>query len=365
MSIMKLSMGPQHPVTSHFRFILDVDGDAVLNFEWDVGYTHRGIEKIAENRIYVQNIPVVERINSYCDSIGTTLGYVEVVEELMDIQIPDRAKYLRVIAAELNRIASHLYAVSLVGISAGFETMLMWTINDRELILDLLVKLSGQRITYTYPTIGGVRWDMPDGFKEEALERLGYLEKRLEDYYRMMAWNRTFQMRFKNVGILKSSDAVGLGIVGPNLRASGVKVDVRKDEPYEVYDRFDFEVPTGKNGDSFDRASMRLKEIEQSIVILRQALKDIPNGPIKCSPKGSKVPPTAPRGEAYSRVESARGEFGYYLVSDGKSKPYRLKISTPSFRNLPALPFLCRNIPLGDIPVIFITFDYIPLDVDR
>ncbi|MCP8322586.1 MAG: NADH-quinone oxidoreductase subunit D [Candidatus Methylarchaceae archaeon HK02M2] len=360
MPVMRLSMGPQHPVTSHFRFLVDVDGDEVLNFEWDVGYTHRGIEKLVENRIYLQNIPVVERINSYCDAIGTTLGYVEVVEELMGVEIPERAKYLRVIVAELNRIASHLYAVCLVGISAGFETMLMWCINERELILDLLVQLSGQRITYTYPTIGGVRWDMPDGFKEEALKRLDYLEKRLEDYYKMMAWNRTFEMRFKNVGILKPSDAIRLGIVGPNLRASGVKADVRKDEPYEVYDRFDFEVPIGKNGDCYDRASMRLKEIEQSIVILRQALKEIPEGPLKVG-----TPPTAPKGETYSRVESARGEFGYYLISDGKSKPYRLKISTPSFRNLPALPHLCKNIPLGDIPVIFITFDYIPLDVDR
>jgi len=360
MSVMKLSMGPQHPITGHFRFILDVDGDLVLKLEPDIGYTHRGIEKLAEKRTYLQNLPVIERVNSYCDSAGTMLGYLEVIEEVMGLEVPERAKYLRVIAAELNRIASHLYAASLFSVATGLETMLMWTINDRELILDLLEKLTGQRITYTYQTIGGVRFDMPDGFKEEALKRLDYLEKRTEDYYKMLLWNHTFQIRTKKVGILKPSDAIKLGIVGPNLRASGVKADVRKDEPYEVYDRFDFSIPTGKNGDSYDRLEVRFKEVEQSIQILRQAIKDIPKGPIK-----RWAPPIVPKGEAYTRVEAARGEFGYYLVSDGTMKPYRLKITPPSFRNLIALPHLCRNVPLGDIPIIYISLDLIPMDVDR
>jgi len=357
---MKLSMGPQHPVTAHFRFILDVDGDLVLKLEPDVGYTHRGIEKLAEKRTYLQNLPVIERTNSYCDSAGTMLGYLEVIEEIMGLEVPERAKYLRVIAAELNRIASHLYFLCLVSIAAGFETMLMWPINDRELILDLLEMLSGQRLTYTYPTIGGVRFDMPDGFKEEALKRFDYLEKRLEDYYKMLAWNHTFHMRTKNVGILKPSDAIKLGIVGPNLRASGVKVDVRKDEPYEVYDRLDFLIPTEKNGDCYDRMEIRLKEIEQSINILRQALKDIPKGPIK-----TWTPPIVPKGEAYTRVEAARGEFGYCLIGDGTMKPYRLKMSPPSFRNLIALPHLCRNVALADVPTIYISLDLITMDVDR
>ncbi|MGQ9468324.1 MAG: NADH-quinone oxidoreductase subunit D [Nitrososphaerales archaeon] len=360
MSVMKLSMGPQHPITGHFRFILDIDGDVVLKLEPDVGYTHRGIEKLAEKRTYIQNLPVIERTNSYCDSVGTMLGYLEVIEEIMGLEVPERAKYLRVIAAELNRIASHLYILCLISVATGLETMLMWPINDRELILDLLERLSGQRITYTYPTIGGVRFDLPDGFKDEALKRLDYLEKRLEDYYKMLLWNHTFQMRTKNIGILKPSDAIRLGIVGPNLRASGVKVDVRKDEPYEVYDRLDFSIPVGKNGDSYDRVEMRLKEIEQSIHILRQALKDIPKGAIRAW-----ASPIVPKGEAYSRVESARGEFGYYLIGDGTTKPYRLKMSPPSFRNLIALPHLCRNVPLADVPIIYMSLDLIPMDVDR
>lgn len=360
MAIMKLSMGPQHPITGHFRFILDVDGDLVMNLEPDIGYTHRGIEKLAEKRTYLQNLPVIERVNSYCDSAGTMLGYLEVIEEVMGLEVPERAKYLRVISVELNRIASHLYFLCLMSVATGLETMLMWPINDRELILDLLERLSGQRITYTYQTIGGVRFDIPDGFKEEALKRFDYLEKRLEDYYKMLAWNHTFQLRTKDVGILKPTDAIKLGVVGPNLRASGVGTDVRKDEPYEVYDRFDFSIPIGKNGDSHDRMVMRLKEIEQSIKILRQALKDMPKGPIK-----TWIPPIVTKGEAYSRVEAARGEFGYYLIGDGTMKPYRLKISPPSFRNLIALPHLCRNVPLGDVPLIFISLDLIPMDVDR
>ncbi|NWG09464.1 MAG: NADH-quinone oxidoreductase subunit D [Nitrososphaerales archaeon] len=360
MSVMKLSMGPQHPITGHFRFILDVDGDLVIKLDPDVGYTHRGIEKLAEKRTYPQNLPVIERTNSYCDSVGTMLGYLEAVEEVLGLEVPERGKYLRVIAAELNRIASHLYFLSLGAVATGFETMLMWTINDRELVLDLMERLSGQRITYTYPIMGGVRFDMPDGFKEEALKRLDYLGKRIEDYYTMAAKNHTFKMRMMKVGILKPSDAIRLGIVGPNLRASGVKADVRKDEPYEVYDRFDFMIPTGKNGDSYDRVGMRLKEIEQSISIVRQAVKDIPKGAFK-----KWAPYIVPKGEAYTRVESARGEFGYYLVGDGGIKPYRLKLSPPSFRNLIALPHLCRNVPLGDVPIIFITLDLIPMDVDR
>lgn len=357
---MTLSLGPQHPITGHFRFLVEIDGDMVLKLEPDIGYTHRGIEKIAEYRTYIQNLPVVERVNSYCDSMGTLLGYPKVIEELMGIEVPERAKYLRVIAAELNRIASHLYAICLVAISTGFETMLMWTINDRELILDLLEMLTGQRITLTYPTVGGVRYDMPQGFKEEALKRLNYLESRLKDYGRMMLENHTFKMRTRGVGVLKPSDAVRLGIVGPNLRASGVRADVRKDEPYEVYDRMEFEIPVLKNWDCYDRALIRALEIEQSIKIIKQALKDVPEGPIK-----ARTPPVPPKGEAYSRVEAARGEFGYYLISDGKNKPYRLRIISPSFRNLVALPFLCRNVPLADVPVIYITLDLIPLDVDR
>jgi len=176
----------------------------------------------------------------------------------------------------------------------------------------------------------------------------------------MLNNNYTFQMRSKGVGVLSSSDAIRLGVVGPNLRASNVHADVRKDEPYEVYDRVDFDIPVLKEGDCFARALIRALEIEQSIRIVRQALKDMPEGPYK-----AKVPQSPPKGEAYSRVEAARGEFGYYLVSDGSPKPYRLKISSPSFRNLVALPFLCRNVPLADVPVVFITLDLIPLDVDR
>jgi NADH-quinone oxidoreductase subunit D len=357
---MRVSWGPQHPGSGHLRFFLDVDGDIVVSMEPDVGYTHRGIEKLAENRTYLQNVPNVERVNCYCDAVNTVLGYVEAVEKLAGVDVPERAKYIRVIMAELNRIASHLYGLCLMSIVIGLETMLMWPINDRELFLDLLEKISGHRITYSFFIPGGVISDMPSGFADQANKILDHFENRLEDYYKMFWQNSTFRMRTIGVGVLKPDDAVRLGVVGPNLRGSGLKVDVRKDEPYAAYDQLDFSVPTERAGDSYARWLVRFHEMEQSISIIRQALKKIPEGPVF-----KRVPPRLPKGEVYSRVESARGELGYYLVSDGLERPYRLKISTPSFRSMAALPFLIRNVPLADVTTIYMSLDLIPLDIDR
>ena len=360
MSVMRISWGPQHPASGHLRFLLDVDGDIVVGMEPDVGYTHRGIEKLAERRTYVQNIPNVERVNCYCDAMGTVLGYVEAVEELVGLQVPERGKFIRVITAEMNRIASHLYWMCLMSMSAGLETMLMWTMNDRELFLDLLEMYSGARITYSSFVPGGVLYDLPQGFKERTLKTLDYFEDRMKDYYSMLFRNRTFEIRTVDVGVLKRADAVKLGIVGPNLRASGVRADVRKDEPYAVYDQLDFDIASGEQGDSYVRSLVRFHEMEQSARIIRQALEKIPSGPFR-----KKGPQMAPRGEAYSRVESARGEIGYYVVGDGTDRPYRLKISAPSFRNMSALPLLIKNVSMADVPVIYMSLDLIPLDIDR
>jgi len=357
---MRVSWGPQHPASGHVRFILDVDGDNVVSLEPDVGYTHRGIEKLAENRTYLQNIPVIERVNSYCDATNTVLGYVQAIENLMQRDVPERARFIRVIMAEMNRIASHLYWLCLMSISVGFETMLMWTMNDRELFLDLFEMVTGARITYSFLRPGGVSSDIPEGFQRETLRTLDHFEHRLEDYFQMIFKNHTFQMRTVGVGPLSASDAVELGMVGPNLRASGVVADVRKDEPYEVYRNFDFKIACEDSGDAYARSLVRFHEMEESVSIIRQALKTIPIGPI-----ATRVPQSLPKGEAYSRVESARGELGYFLVSDGMDRPYRLKISTPSFRNMAALPHLIRNVPVADVPAIYMSLDLIPLDIDR
>jgi len=356
---MKVRWGPQHPVSGQWSFFLDVDADVVVGMEPDVGYTHRGIEKVAENRTYIQDVPIVERACIF-DAGNFVFGYVEAVEELMGIEVPERAKFIRVIVGEMSRIASHLYWLCLMSIAVGLETMLMWPVNDRELFLDLLEMLTGIRLTYSYFIPGGVRYDLPAGFREETERRMDYFERRLKDYYKMLYLNRTFQMRTKDVGVLKQADAIRMSVVGPNLRGSGVKIDVRKDEPYAAYDQIDFTVPTESEGDTYARSLVRFHEMEQSIFIIREALKKIPSGQIRVN-----VSPSVPKGEVYSRVESARGELGYYIVSDGGNKPYRLKMSAPSFRSLLSLPQIMRGVPMADVPTLYMSLDLIPLDVDR
>ena len=359
MSIMRMKFGPQHPISGHLCLALDIDGDTVVGMEPDIGYTHRGLEKIAENRTYINVVPPLERAN-IIDPVPMVWGYVAAAEELMGVRVPERADFIRVIMAEMSRITSHLYWLCLMSSSVGLETMLMWPINDRELFLDLLEMHTGARLTYSFFIPGGVRKDLPRGFIEQAFKRLDYFEKRLGVYYDMLYKSYTFQVRTRGVGKLMSEDAIRLGVVGPNLRGSGSKFDVRKDEPYGVYDQFEFDVPFGEGGDSYDRALVRLREMEQSISIIRQAMYALPEGSIR-----SPAPPSAPAGEVYSRVESARGELGYYLLGDGSNRPYRLKMSAPSFRNLIALLHLTKNIPFADVPTILWSLDLWPLDIDR
>lgn len=359
MSVFRVSWGPQHPASGQLRIILDVDGDIVVNAIPSVGYTHRCIEKLAENRRYFQIVPLVERICNL-DSFNVTLGYVQAVEELMGITPPERAQFIRVILSELNRIMSHLYWLALFGIMPGQPTMLMWPIADRELFLDLAEMVTGSRVTYSYFTIGGVRDDLPSNFHNQTLKTLDYFEKRLKVYEKMLYRSKIYEMRNKGVGVMTKRDAINLGVVGPNLRGSGVKADTRKDEPYQAYDRIAFDIPTEKEGDADARAWVRFHEMEQSIRIVRQALSKLPEGPVQV-----KAPFRAPPGEVYKKVESARGELGFYIVSDGTDKPYRLKISSPSFRNMAAFPFLMKDVPMADIPVIYFSIDPFPLDIDR
>jgi len=359
MSVMRVSWGPQHPASGQMRIILDVDGDMVVNAIPSVGYTHRCIEKLAENRRYYQIVPLVERVCNL-DAFNATLGYIQAVEELMGLTIPERAQYIRVMMAETGRIMSHLYWLAIYGIMPGFLTMIMWPIGDRELFLDLAEMVTGCRVTYPYFMIGGVRADLPAGFAERATKTLNFFENRLKDYERMMYKNKIYEMRAKGIGVLKAADAINLGVVGPNLRGSGIKADTRKDEPYQAYDKFDFEIPTEERGDCDARARVRFREIQQSISIIRQALKKMPEGPVQV-----KAPLRPPAGEVYKKIEASRGEMGFYIISDGSDKPCRLKISSPSFRNLAALPFLGRGVTMADIPVIYFSLDLFALDIDR
>lgn len=358
-SLLRINWGPQHPITGHLRFVLDLDGDIIVNMMPEIGYTHRGIEKMAENRNYVQIVPLAERICNI-DSFNVSLGYVTAVEELMDVTVPERAHFIRTIMAELGRIMSHLYWFAIFGVAAGLFTLIMWPIADRELFVDLAEMVVGSRVTYSYFTPGGVLNDLPNGFAARVDKTFSYFEKRVRDYDTIFTENKLYQLRTKGVGVMDSKEATRLAAAGPSIRGSNVSTDVRADDPYAVYEELDFEVPTEEEGDSYARAKIRLREMRESMSIIRQAISRLPQGPIRV-----RVPSFAPSGDAYSRVESARGELGFYLVSRGSDKPYRVKISSPSFRNMLVLTHLMKGARVADVPIIYHSMDIWPLDMDR
>lgn len=360
MSTLDLNVGPQHPGSGHMRIIVRTDGDLIVEATPDIGYVHRGVEKIAESRNIIKNIPMLCRPNIADDS-HLNWSYIAPIEELQGVEVPERGRYIRTILCEINRIASHLYGMAIMGgIFSGHTTMYMFGFGDRELLLDLHEMLTGARMTFSFFVPGGVRRDLPKGFKEKLLETLDYIERRLPEIDRIFLSNPVFVERARGVGVLRREDAISLGVAGPVLRASGVRYDTRKDAPYGAYDKVDFEIPSFKEGDSLSRWLVRYEEIKQSMSILRQAIRDIPTGPI-----ARRSPMIIPRGEAISRIESSRGEINHYVVGDGSDKPYRVKMSTGSFKNLAALPFLLRRVRIGDMPIIYGSLDYWPVEADR
>lgn len=356
-----MSVGPQHPGSGHMRLIVTVDGDIIVKVKPDPGYVHRGAEKMCEVRTYIQNIPHLER-PVIIDSCGILFAYVLAAEKLIGIQPPPRAQYIRIIMAELNRIISHMYWLSIYGIFMGHSTMFMWPMGDRELFIDLAASIGGARVTFSYFIPGGVRNDIPPGFKEKALKTFDYFVKRLKEYEKIYFNNPLVLKRTQGVGVLKREDAISLGVTGPNLRASGVASDTRKDEPYSMYDTIGFDIPTYREGDSYSRAWVRLEEMRESMKIMRQVLDKMEAGPVKQPMRGQikgKV------GEAFARTEAARGTMFYHIVSDGGKFPYRVKISVPSFRNLIAMSHLLEGNRLADMPVIYWGLDYWPVEADR
>ncbi|HKG31809.1 MAG TPA: NADH-quinone oxidoreductase subunit D [Nitrososphaeraceae archaeon] len=358
---MTLSIGPQHPGSGHMRIVVVVDGDIIVYADPDVGYVHRGEEKMSESRTFVQNVPHIERPVIH-DSSGILYSYCLAVEELLGIKVPERGQYLRAIMAEIDRINYTLYWLAILGIFLGHSTMFMWPTADRELFVDLGDMASGQRITHAYLVPGGVRNDIPSEFKTKAFEFMDYFGKRLNEYDKIFYNNPLFRQRSEGIGILKRQDAIDFGTTGSVLRASGVDYDVRKKEPYEIYDRIDFEVPVMNTGDSFARSVLPIYDLRQSIQIIRQCLKDIPEGSFR-----AKLPPTpkGPPGESYRRVESGRGALGHYIVSDGNPRAYRHKISAPSLRNLLVLPHLLKGVRLADLPMIYWSLNIWPIEIER
>lgn len=360
----ELFFGPAHPGSGNFSVKLKVDGERIVSARADPGYLHRGFEKLMEYRLPLQNAVLSDRI-CVLESLAWNLVHAEAVDELMGVEVPERAKYIRVIMAELSRIQSHLIWYGVISIGTGFDTGFKLAFGYRDFILDLFELITGGRVYPAgYICPGGVRRDLPESAEEKILNVLDKIGKMI-DFER--AENPANLARLKDVGILNLKDAIRLGATGPVLRASGLKTDVRKEEPYEVYDRFDFEIPVRKEGDAYARFQIGLEEMEQSVGIIKQALKDLPDGDFIAKEFSKpKLNMKIPEGEAYIRNEIGRGEAGVYMVSDGGIKPYRIKIRGPSFLHMiPVLEFLLRDAQIADVPAIYWSLNGCPADIDR
>ncbi len=358
-----MNMGPQHPSTHGVLHLeLKLDGENVIDSIAHIGYLHRSMEKIAENRTYTQFIPFTDRLD-YVSAMNNNLGYCLAVEKLINIEVSERAKYIRVIAAELNRVASHLIAIGSFAQDLGaLATPLFYCFREREKILDIFDEISGSRLTYNYMRIGGVQYDLPAGIDKKITDFIKCMRSRVKEYIDLLSYNIIFLMRTKNIGVLSKDVAVNYSVSGPNLRASGVKNDLRKDEPYLVYDKFQFDVPFADEGDVWARYNVRIQEIGESLKIIEQALGALPEGNPTVSP-ARPIRPAA--GEVYLRTESPRGELGFYIVSDGSAYPYRLKIRTPSFSNLAVLRELIKGVKMADVVSILGSLDIVMGEIDR
>ncbi len=358
-----LNIGPQHPSTHGvFRIRVVMDGEQIQDLDMIVGYLHRSMEKLAEERTYTQNIPFTDRAD-YLAAMSGNLGLCLAVERLAGVEVPERASYLRVIFAELQRIASHAMANgTLVSDAGAWQTPLLYMFREREKILDLFEMTCGARLTTNYMRIGGVAFEPPPEFWPALRELVDELPQRIDEYAEMVQENEIFIARTRNVGIISPEDAINGSLVGPALRGSGVPWDLRKADPYCVYDRMDFEVPVGTIGDVYDRYMVRLEETRQSTRIIRQAMDSIPEGPHKTDiPLALRPEP----GEVYARVEGPRGEAGYYLVSDGSPAPYRFHMRAPSLINLSLLREMARGAALSDAVVTLGSLDIVVGEIDR
>jgi NADH-quinone oxidoreductase subunit D len=365
--VMTLNMGPQHPSTHGvLRLELKTDGEVVADAIPQIGYLHRCFEKHVENVEYPGVVPYVDRMD-YCAAMNMELGYVLAVEKLMGIQVNNRVRCLRIIMAELNRIASHLIAAGTYGNDIGSFTPFLWCFRDREIILDIFEETCGARLLYNYNWIGGLMFDVKPGFEKKVIDFVDYFEPQVENLNKLLSDNYIFVQRTANVGILSPEVALSYGVTGPNLRGSGVKFDVRRDEPYLGYEEYEFDIPVGKGdygpvGSCWDRYIVRIREVKESCKIIRQAVARLTPGDVHESvPKRVKPP----AGEVYMRTECPRGELGYYIVSDGTLKPYRLKVKSPCFTVMSAFREVSRGSMIADIVAILGSFDIVLGEIDR
>jgi NADH-quinone oxidoreductase subunit D len=365
---MVLNMGPQHPSTHGvLRLELVVDGEIVVDVIPHIGYLHRCFEKHAEHMTnYQQVIPYCDRMD-YIASMNNDFGYAVACEKLLGIKVPERVEHIRVIMAELNRIASHLLAIGTYGLDIGAFTPFLYCFRDRERILDVFEQTCGARLLYNYMWIGGLSHDIPPGFQEKVLEFCKRFRPSIKELNDLLTYNKIFVERTANVGVLPGDVAINYGASGPVLRGSGIRWDLRKNDPYSIYDRFDFDIPIGSGemgttGDCWDRYMVRVREMEQSLRIIEQAVKQIPDGNVQAAvPK--RIRPD--QSEVYVRTESPKGELGFYIIADGTTSPYRVKVRPPTFVNLSILPAICRGAMIADVIAILGSIDIVLGEVDR
>ena len=358
-----INLGPQHPSTHGvFRILLTLDGEKVVKAEPMPGYLHRGVEKLAEARTYTQFIPYTDRLD-YLGAMLQNWGYVMAVEKMMEIEVPERAEYMRVLCGELSRMTSHLIATGTYSMDIGGVTGFEYCLRERETVMDLLEELTGSRMTLSYARIGGVAADAPEGWLDKVDKFIEIMPAYIDEYEGLIAGNEIFQIRTKNVGVIAPETAISYSLSGPVLRASGINYDLRKAKPYSVYDRIDFDVPLGTNGDCFDRFYCRLQEMRQILRILKQAVAQIRevDGPVLAKVPKALKPPI---GDVYEEIESSKGIIGYYVVSDGSTKPYRIHVRRPSFINLGYMDEMVKGVLLADVIAILGSLDIILGEVD-
>jgi NADH-quinone oxidoreductase subunit D len=359
---MDINMGPQHPSTHGvLRLVLRLEGEEIVDVRPVIGYLHRGVEKLCEHRTYPMIEPLTDRLD-YVAAISENLGYCGAVERLLGVEPPPRAQVLRVILAELQRIASHLLWLGTHALDLGAMSVFFYTFREREMILDLFEAFCGARLTYNSMRIGGFYEDLPRGWIERVRHFLKIFPGRMKEYEDLLTVNRIFLARTQGVGVLSARDAVAYGVSGPPLRASGVSYDVRKAQPYAAYAQFEFDVPLGKNGDTYDRYLVRMEEMRQSCRILEQAIAALPDGPVRAKVAKYIKPPA---GEVYHVVESPRGEQGFHIIASGGDMPYRVRFRAPSFANLQALPLMCQGGLVADVVAVIGSIDIVLGDCDR
>lgn len=384
---MVLNMGPQHPSTHGvLRLLLELDGENIVSCVPDVGFLHTGIEKSMESKRYEQSIVMTDRMD-YLNPMGNNLAYCLAMEKLIDLDVPLRAQYLRVMLAELTRINSHLVWLATHALDIGAMSVFLYCFREREKVLDLFEMVSGQRMMSTYFRPGGLWRDVPEEFLPAVRDFIDYFPAKIDDYEKLLTENPLWLDRTQGIGFVSAADAVRLGLTGPTLRGSGVNWDIRKAIPYSSYDHFEFDVPLGQHGDVYDRYIIRIEELRQSLRIIRQVVDRLPDGPVRSNNRKYVPPPRSelgrsmeavihhfklwtegfrpPAGEVYVRIESPRGELGCFLASDGSPKPWRVHFRTPSFIHLSALPFMAKDHLIADLVAIIGSIDIVLGDCDR